>query len=1663
MATGTKNASRSSAHIVSSRRLWAALLAGSALALPGALMAQTLPGGGHEVAAGSASVTQSGPRMRINQNSNRAIINWGSFSIGNGASVQVNQPGRNSALLNRVTGDSPSRIDGRLGANGQVFIVNRNGIVVGSQGRIATAGFVGSTLDIADSDFMAGRLRFSGDDPAPVANAGRIDIIPGGYAALLGGQVSNTGTITVPLGRAGLGAAERVTLNLSGDDFLSVALPPDKGASIEHTGRISADGGAIEMKAAAARNAARRTINLSGVVEARSVSGRSGRVVLGGGEGGKVRVTGRVDARGGVRVPTVIRAARPEARPARGGEITITGDQIELVGADLDASGTGGGGLIRVGGGYKGGGPLQRASYNLIDAGTRIAADGIGDADGGRVILWSDLLTEFDGGVSVRGGAHGGDGGFTEISGGRDLALRSSDIRLDAPRGRPGTALFDPQDITVVAEPSEDPSELLVTTFYEIVEAPGDHIFTTADDSIPGGDAGNITFATPISFTLTSGEGGDSSVTFIADNDIIFQQPFSWSGPGSLSFSADADIVVNGPVSWTGSSALSMTAGSGIALNAALAGPGGALTLQAPEIAAGGRVNVDSFRLTGASQWMQNTATLPAFFARDFAIGADAGFLRARGGAGTTDNRYVITDVYGLQGIGSEGFEAAHYALGSNIAAAGTAEWRLGAGFNPIGTLDEPFTGSLNGAGPGGPRTISGLTQSFPGLRGGLFGMIQGATLSNLRLTGVSIDASGAGATGGLVGRALAGAGSNVISNVQVSGAIEATRGEDAIVGGMYGGIIGQFTDGTITNTDSRVTLSFDGFADGADDMIHVGGIAGRLSGNSTIASSNYIGTITSDFGGSEFSEGGTPAPNRIGGIAGQTTLTDAIRDTTATPTITQTGSGSWIIGGIVGQNSGTLTRVRSAGSISFDSPDEFFGTRISAIGGLTGTNIRGITRSSSSTAIDVDTAGSVAVGGLMGANSGQVETSFATGDVTVNLSSPGETTSLAVVGGLAGYSDNALRYVFGTNDVTVTGSGQFFIGGSIGQNAGALRFARASGALEAGIDSPNGTPSSLGGLVGRNSGQITDAYSLASVSYGGGAPAAVGGLVGHNNGWITRTFAAGPVAATGGDGLQVGGSVGANGIEGNAPFSFWDVTATGQATSASGTGLTTAQLQNDTAGFLRRASAWNFQTTWAPGGDGDYPQLYSLDAVLWAVPDDLRVTYGDARPVPGGTVYGLGRYLFGAAGDIPSTTGIFSLPGSPRNAGSYDVLTAGSVTSPAGRRYDIVSSDATLTIDRAPLTITIGDLKKIYGDTLDLSNIEGIVSGLRYDDELAAFVLSSDGAPARAWVTGSPYDITGSGAVVRGNGRNATSNYTITYNTGSLTVLPRPITVDVLDEAIFTGETPTFRWRLADGTLVNGDRVTGLDFHSDGNQDSPPGRYVVTASDLAMTDGAEVNYAIDYTPGTLAMLPRALPPHPYEGESENVDPVPNPRDLTEILIPATLTGLTGLGDPGARQAPGVAEDEELMRLASISQEISLEIENCSQHEGQTEDMLACLSRALSRYSSALDQLSTDLPPSMQTVSAILREASTEIGRSSNRARDRLRNATTETERESIRREALTEASRAMSSAKAQIVKQIELLRVEDPELVRAHARQENLILATVDKADDMLVRAVGL
>jgi len=147
------------------------------------------------IVAGAATIQQNGTNLNVTTQTDRTIINWDKFNIPQGNTANFLQPGMNSAVLNRViTSNNLSAIYGNLFSNGNVYLVNPSGIVVGPSGVINTNGFTASVLDISNRDFLNGNLHFQGNSTAGVLNQGKIFTGPGG-ATLIGSQVINEGLI----------------------------------------------------------------------------------------------------------------------------------------------------------------------------------------------------------------------------------------------------------------------------------------------------------------------------------------------------------------------------------------------------------------------------------------------------------------------------------------------------------------------------------------------------------------------------------------------------------------------------------------------------------------------------------------------------------------------------------------------------------------------------------------------------------------------------------------------------------------------------------------------------------------------------------------------------------------------------------------------------------------------------------------------------------------------------------------------------------------------------------------------------------------------------------------------------------------------------------------------------------------------------------------------------------------------------------------------------------------------------------------------------------------------------------------------------------------------------------------------------------------------------
>jgi hypothetical protein len=194
-----------------------------------------------------------------------------------------------------------------------------------------------------------------------------------------------------------------------------------------------------------------------------------------------------------------------------GGKIDFRAKTVSLRGANLDASGEKGGGKILIGGDYQGGDPsglgtLSNAQSTFVDKYSSISANALTSGDGGKVIVWSDLNTDFRGNINVRGGLKSGDGGFVEVSGKEKLNFVGK-VDVKAIHGKQGSVLLDPEDIII---------------------NPDDYDESTFDVSNLQSIVGDITLSATnnIVFNVQLFRSNGSTVNLEAGNAVIFKHDY---------------------------------------------------------------------------------------------------------------------------------------------------------------------------------------------------------------------------------------------------------------------------------------------------------------------------------------------------------------------------------------------------------------------------------------------------------------------------------------------------------------------------------------------------------------------------------------------------------------------------------------------------------------------------------------------------------------------------------------------------------------------------------------------------------------------------------------------------------------------------------------------------------------------------------------------------------------------------------------------------------------------------------------------------------------------------------------------------------------------------------------------------------------------------------
>ncbi|MGA7966380.1 MAG: filamentous hemagglutinin N-terminal domain-containing protein [Gammaproteobacteria bacterium] len=1079
--------------------------------VPTFAQAAELPQGG-SVAAGSASIgTPHNGTLDITQSSNRAILDWHSFSIGKAGTVNFNQPSAASATLNRVTGDTPSSIAGAINAPGTVLLVNPNGITITKGGVINTGSFAASTLDIKNKDFMSGHYKFRGGrGSAAVRNAGRIDVSDGGFAALLGGHVANNGYITAHLGHVALGSGELITLDLSGDGFLSVGLRAKdvkgiKGADgkplVSNNGSIVDDGGVVELKAATAAGFLRDAVNVPGSIQANSVGVQDGKIVLGGGAGGRVRIAGNLSARG--------------HKNSDGGTVTVTG-------ADINLAGT-------------------------IDTSTKGQGKNAGD-----VSVIADDTTNFSGSILAIGG-EGGTGGFVETSGQHVHIADGASVRTDAARGTDGTWLIDPASFTIggahpdmsaaMLSASLDFSNITITT-----SGTGRHDGIFVKDAVAWtgntlslNSAHDIVIKGAITGTngaLTINAGNNVSATGAIDVGQFNLQSGAWKQEYATlpSFTA-SDFTISG------GSFLRVTGGDGSSGNPyqvadiyGLQGIG-----SSPALLADNWQLVKNIDASTTSGWNGGAGFVPlgtdgaghVWNGSTFSDDAGTGFT---GFTGNFDGQGHVIKGLTIDRTSADYVGLFGYTTDATISNVGLVRDSV-SGFRYVGGLVGSQNGGLITAAYAMRVSVSGnyleskyypdgvLYYVYSSDIGGLVGYNDG-TIRDAHVSGEVSGGDGSYHIGGLVGED-GGTISDAYAEVKVNG------GEDSY---KIGGLVGE-NDGTIRHVHAS------GEVGGGVGSYDIGGLVAFNRG--TIIDAYATGTV-----------GGSGSRYSIGGLVGYNGGT--IRHADATGNVSG-GDYSSDIGGLVGWNEGTIIEGDATGNVFGG------GYRSNSIGGLVGYN------DYDGTIIDGDATGNVFsgyesnfIGGLVGYNDGWIIGSksdrvYATGNVRVGGTSYDigglvgwndydGTIKWAVakgkvrvgyyegdglvgysndIGGLVGLNDGTIRHAVAKGNVDV-GYESYEIGGLAGYNDGSISRVRAEGNVHVGDTSYD-----IGGLVGNNDedGTIRHAHATGNVSVDSGAEYAsydIGGLVGWNDSTISYADATGKVRV-GDYSHEIGGLVGYN------------------------------------------------------------------------------------------------------------------------------------------------------------------------------------------------------------------------------------------------------------------------------------------------------------------------------------------------------------------------------------------------------------------------------------------------------------------------------------------------------------------------------------------------------
>jgi filamentous hemagglutinin family protein len=1516
-----------------------------------AAVAQAGPSGG-QVVSGAGQISSSGNSTTVTQSSQNLSLNWQSFNIAPQETVDFVQPSAAAVAVNHILGNNGTQILGHLNANGQVYLINPNGILFGAGSQVDVGGLVASTLDVSATNSGSTTRSFSGSGTGSVINEGTITAANGGYVVLLGNRVNNLGTIVAQLGAVGFGAGSAVTLTFSGDSLVGMQVDRSTLNNLAaNGGLVQADGGRVIMTAGAQNALLASVVNNTGVIEARTVEEHDGTItLLGGMTAGQVNVGGTLDASapnggngGSIETSAAHVSVADSARITTAAPQGLTGSwMVDPQDFTVAASG----------------GDITGATLSTELAATNVqlesssgATSGSGNVNVNDPVTWSantTLTLTASNNVNINASI-----AATGATAGLVIAPNTA----NGGEAASGAGVYTLNNGSSITLSGANPSLSIAGQAYTVINTLGSQGSTTATDlqGINGNLSGYYALGSNIGATATASWNSGAGFTPIGSPGAAFTGTFDGLGHtiGNLTINQTGRYV--GLFGYVGS--------TGVVQNVGLVG---------------GSVIGDNYTgaLVGSNYGTVNNsyATLPVTgdFDTGGLVGQNYGTVKNSHATGAVSSSgYGTGGLIGISGTYNNS-SATHisnsYATGAVTSTTAAVGGLAGVDY---GSIDSSYaTGSVASTSVSNPAEVGGLVGALVGpvtnsyatghvsagtfQVGGLVGVVYsfgGADVGtvtnsfwNVTTTGQSSSAGGgtglttaqmqtaANFTGFNFSTTPGATGNNWVM-VDADGTLNNAGGSS---GATYPMLASEYAT-TITNAHQLQLMAMDtaaSYALGAN--IDASATAGSGDVWSTSNGFSPVGPSSAPFSGTFNGLGHTisglyivTSPQNGSGMFGASTGT---LENVGLVNENMTG-GPYRSGGLVGENGGVISNSYVTGSVTAG----FY------TGGLAGINGGTITNSYSTATVN----GGGNVGGLVGGDYGTITESYATGAVAGSFR----------VGGLAGFNiGGAVSNSYSTGTV----SGSSAVGGLLGANYGPVSGSHASGPVTG-----SGGSSDVGGLIGSNFGTVSDSYATNFVN----GSSNVGGLVGYNYGrnssgtTVSNSYATGDVSGT----SNVGGLVGYNYAGGSSGSSLAAVSnsyATGAVAGSNnvgglvgynyaGTGhgmgmpLTTVVTVDDSyatgavsgstnvGGLVGNNSAgaagdsatvsngfWNVtttgQSTSSGGGTGlttaqmqqqsnftgwDFAATWIsyngyTNPLLQSFMTPLTVTANDATGTYNGVAYTGGNGVTYSVTPGGNLLGSLTYGGSSQgavNVGNYSLTPQGLYSNQQG--YIISYTSGALTITPAPLTVTgttVGN--KVYDGTTTAALTGGTLSGLVGSESLT---LTQTGVFASANV-GTGIAVTASDTLSGA----AASNYTFTQPTdltGNITPAPLTIVGTSVANKVYDGTTTA---TLTGGRLlglVGTDPVGFAQAGSFASSNAGNGIAVTAADTLAGT--AAANYTLTQPTGLTANIT----PAPLTVSGTTVANKVYDGTATATLNGGTLSGIVGSDSVALTQAGAFA------------------------------------------------------------------------------------------------------------------------------------------------------------